>query len=248
MRGHPTTKEQSLSQQHITYTESFDDGYGGWTGQEKPGELRALELVDGTVTARSPFMLDANHAPPGGGYLHILFILQTSDRPGVTERYTGYSGTNRFLAGGYPTDFTDAKMTLRLKGDLEPRGSELVLLAQATVGQVEVNHVLTGQPLQVTPEWSEQTVTLAPDERQWLCLGSRHDLNHQYGYGAIKDVLRDVNFDIILVLFPVDVMPAEPIDGDPDVLRAGRDYAVDESRLAEGHVTLDEVSIEFAAP
>ena len=210
--------------------------------------LRPLEMVNGTVTARSPFMLDANHAPPGGGYLHILFILQTTDRPGVTERYARYSGPNRFVASGYPTNFTNAKLTLRLRGQLERRGSQLVLLAQAQIGDVAVNHVLTWQPFRVTPEWSEQTITLAPDPAQWVCLGSRHDLTHEYGYGDISRVLRYVNIDIILVLYPVDVAPAGPIDGDPHILCAGRDYAVDPSRMAEGHVTLDEVRIEFARP
>ena len=232
----------------IIYTESFADGYGGWTGQDRPGVLKALELVDGRVTARSPFMLDANHAPPGGGYLHILFILQTIDRPEVTKRYFPYSGTNRFVVGGYPTNLTNAKLTLRLRGELEGRGSELVLLAQAQVGDVAVNYVLSGQPFEVTHEWSEQSVTLAPDPSQWLCLGTRHDLTDQYGYADISDVLRNLDIDIILVLFPVDVAPAGPIDGDPHVLRAGHDYAVDQSRLADGYVTLDEVRIEFAAP
>ena len=230
-----------------TYVERFEHGYGGWTGQEKQGVvLRSLEMRDGVVTARSPFMLDANHAPPGAGYLNILFILRTTDLPEITEKYARYSGVNRFVEGGYPTDFTNATMTLRLKGDLDAKGSALVLLAQANVGDVSVNYVLTGQPFQVTPDWSEQTVTLAPDAQQWTYLGTRHDLTHRYGYGDIADVLRNVDIDIILVLFPIDVAAAGPVDGDPHHLWAGRDYPVDQARLAAGHVSLDEVRIDFA--
>ena len=105
---------------------------------------------------------------------------------------------------------------------------------------------MTDQPFQVTPEWSEQTATLEPDPQQWLCLGSRHDLTHQYGYGHIADVLSNVDIDIILVLYALDVAPAEPIEGDPHILRAGKDYTVEPARLAQGYVMLDRVRIEFA--
>ena len=37
-----------------------------------------------------------------------------------------------------------------------------------------------------------------------------------------------------------------PLDGDPNILRAARDYPVWTSRLPEGYVTLKEVRIEFA--
>ena len=191
-------------------------------------------------------MVDDNHAPPGAGYLHVLFILVTTDRPELTAKFAEYSGVNRFIEGGYPTNFTNATVTLRLRGELDGKGSELVLLAQANVGDVSVNYVLTGQPFRVTPDWSEQPVTLAPDPRHWQCLGTRHDLTHQYGYGDLADVLRNVDISLLLVLFPLDVAPAGPVDGDPHLLRAGRDYPVDQSGLAEGYVSLDEVRIDFA--
>ena len=108
-----------------------------------------------------------------------------------------------------------------------------------------LNHVLTAQPFEVTPDWTEQTITLPPDNEQWLCLGSRHDRMETYGWGDVADVLRDVNADIILVLHPVDVAPAAPIDHDQHYLYAGRDYEADASRLPSGYVELDEVRVEF---
>ena len=39
--------------------------------------------------------------------------------------------------------------------------------------------------------------------------------------------------------------PAEPVDGNPHLLKAGEDYKADLSRLPEGTVMLDEVRIEF---
>ena len=53
-----------------TYVTTFDDGPGGWVGRKV-----ALEVADGIAISRSPWWVDANHAPPGGGYLHLLYIL-----------------------------------------------------------------------------------------------------------------------------------------------------------------------------
>ena len=57
-----------------TYFESFDDGPGGWYGyQDGPGQnKRALEWSPGSLTSRSPWWIDYNHAPPGIGYFHML--------------------------------------------------------------------------------------------------------------------------------------------------------------------------------
>jgi hypothetical protein len=223
-----------------TYVETFDDGPGGWVGWS--AGVTPLETTKGAVVSRSPWWIDANHAPPGGGYLHLLFVLYTKAQRTAKE----IGGANRFVEGGYQTDFTNAKMTLRLRGDLDAKGTSLVLLAQARVGDRSINHVLNAQPFDVTREWSEQAISLAPDPEQWLCLGSRHDRTGSYGWGDVADVLRDLNLDIILVLHPVDVAPAAPIEHDPHFLYAGRDYYADQSRLPSGHVELDEVRIEFA--
>ena len=136
-------------------------------------------------------------------------------------------------------------MTLRLKGELDAKGARLLLLVQARIEEMYVAHVLTEQPFEVTRDWSEQTVALVPDPDQWLCVGARHDLGHEYGYADIAGVLRDINVDVILVLHPLDVVPVGAIGGNPNILWAGRDYEPDYSRLPEGHVLLDEVRIEF---
>ena len=221
------------------YVETFDDGPGGWEEHQK-----ALDIRDGSAITRSPWWVDGNHAPPGGGYLHLLYILYTS-RDGA-ERREATAGKSRFILGDHPTDWTNARVTVRLKGDLDMRGTQLVLLAQAKVGTHRQNHVLTAQPIDVTPEWTEQTITLAPDPAQWLSLGTRHDRTDYYGHGDIADVLRDLNADIILVLHPVNVVPLQTIEGDVHVPFAGRDYDVDQGRLPKGYVMLDEVRIEFA--
>lgn len=237
-----------------TYVERFDRGTGGWAGWGCPvlgpgrsssGERHGipLELDGGTAISRSPWWIDANHAPPGGGYLHLLFVHWTTrDFP---ADYTQVAGVSRFVEDGFPTDFTNARMTLRIRGELDAKGTDLVLLIQAKVGDIQVNYLLTGQPFKVSPDWSEQTVTLVDDPKQWRCIGSRHDLTHQYGYSEISTVLQQVNHDIILVLHPLDIVPMEPVKGDPHMLYAGRDYPVDESRLPAGYVMLDEVRIEF---
>ena len=234
-----------------TYIETFDDGPGGWILWGGAQGEAPLERGQSTVVSRSPWWIDPNHAPPGGGYLHLLFNLYTAltAHGGTGQQYSEYSeagGRNSFAADGFPTDFTNASMTLRLKGELEAKGSRLVLLVQAKVGDIPTGQALTAQPFEVTQDWSEQTITLTPDDDQWLCLGARHDKMHIYGRADVADVLRDVTANILLVLHPVDVVPAEPIDGDPHILLPGKDYAADLSRLPSGHVMLDEVRIEFA--
>ncbi len=222
----------------MTYIETFDDGPGGWEEWPNP-----LEVENGYALTSSPWWVDFNHAPPGGGYLHLLYCLYTSDKD--TKKRESIAGVNRFSQGGYPSDWTNAKITVRIKGEMDMRGTQLVLLAQAKVGTHNQNHVLTAQPIEVTPEWSEQTITLVPDQSQWVSLGTRHDRTDFYGHGDIADVLRDMNADIIFVLHPVNVVPKGPIDGDKDTLRAGRDYDVDEGFLPKGYVMLDEVRIDF---
>jgi len=69
-----------------------------------------------------------------------------------------------------------------------------------------------------------------------------------YGVLPLDRVLRAVTNNIMVILFPLDVVPMGPLDGDPHKLRAGRDYPVWHGRLPEGYAMLDEVRIDFARP
>lgn len=162
------------------------------------------------------------------------------------EHYTEVGGENGFIQGGFPRDFTDAKITLRIKGELESRGAQLLFLAQSSKDGLTSGWLLTGQPVEVTPDWSEQTIIATTDRSQWKCLGARYDRQDYYGEIELSTVLRDVNCDILFVLFGLDVVPMGPLEGDPHILRPEKDYPVWRSRLPEGYVMLDEVRIEFA--
>lgn len=229
------------------YSENFDHSPGGWFGWISNHEgAKPLEWSPGQLTSRSPWWIDYNHAPPGAGYLHMLFVLLTCSAA-YGESYFDSGGENGFLAGKFPSDFRNARITLRLKGELEERGASLVLLVQGTVDGTTSGWLLTGAPISVTTEWSEQTVVAAVDPAQWVCLGARHDRTRTYGFVPLERILADVNADIMFVLFPLTVDPMGPIVGDPHRLRPGRDYPVWRSRLPEGYVTLDDVRIEFAS-
>jgi len=228
-----------------TYIETFDDGPGGWFSWAGPSRNRPLQIEDGVAVSRSPWAVDANHAPPGAGYLHLLFVLPTARLADLPQETAAFSGSNRFVEGGFPTDFTNAKITLRLKGEVESKGAKLVLLVQGNVGDRTINYVLAGQPLAITPDWSEPSLMLIPDLRAWTCLGARHDMLHFYGWGDIADVLRNVDVDLIFVFFMPDVVPLPPLEGDHHRLRPQLQYPIDETRLPEGVVMLDEVRIEF---
>jgi hypothetical protein len=229
---------------HSIYTEHFDHGPGGWfawiSNSEGP---KPLEYQPGVVTSRSPWWVDYNHAPPGAGYLHMLFTMFTKGPLG--EYYKEVGGENHFIQGGFSRDFTNARVTVRLKGELEAKGAEVLLLVQASANSLTSGWLLTGQPLQVTPDWSEQTIAATSDPSQWKCLGGRHDRQDYYGEVELETVLSDVNCDILFVLFPLNVLPMGQIDGNPHILRPEKDYPVWRSRLPEGYVMLDEVRIEF---
>jgi hypothetical protein len=174
--------------------------------------------------------------------MQLLFMLLTSGHPGENQREV--SGENHFTKSGFGTDFTNAELTLRLKGELRSLDTQLYLLIQGVHNGVCTGWILTGHPIKVTTDWSEQRITAAADESQWTCLGSRHDRSDYYGHTPLKTVLNDVNADILLVLYPLDIAPMGPLNGDPHLLRPEKDYPVWRSRLPEGYVVLDEVRIE----
>ena len=222
-----------------TYIETFDDGPGGWVANQN----EPLQVWDGVAYCYGPWYLDANHAPPGAGYLHMLMYLHTK------ARHVGpYGKPNRFVDGGYSRDLTNAKLTLRLRGVLEDKGARLCLLVQAegpNNSWPRPNYTLTGQPFTITREWSEQSIVLSPDAAQWTYMGARHDLAAKYGSDLdIGTVLRDVSVDLILVLFPLTVVPVGEVD---DMHRrwAGREYQPDIRHLPRGLIMIDTISIEY---
>jgi len=224
------------------YLETFDNGSGGWcawgTGSNLP------ELQDGTLITRGPWRVDPNHCDPGAGYLHLLTYLYTHPLH-YTEKFETEVGVNRFLAENKDRNLTNARMTVRLRGNVDLQGSKLTLWVQADVGDTRPNFVLIGQSLEITPEWSEQTLLLSDDPAQWLCVGGRHDLTKFYGYGDIRDALKDVNCDLILVLFPLTVVPLDVPYEDKDRLRTHRDYEPDYAYLPNGVIEFDTIGIEY---
>lgn len=229
----------------MQYIETFDNGPGGWYGWiSNAAGPKPLEIKESYALSRSPWWIDYNHAPPGAGYMNLLYILNTRGK--ASEHQREVEGENRFIRGAFPTDFTGARISLRMKGDLEAKGARLLLLCQAAQGGLCSGWLLVGQPFRVTPDWSEQTVAAVPDPAQWVCLGARHDRAEFYGEIPLSTVLRDVNADILLVLHPLDIVPMGPQKVDPHRMRPEQDYPVWRSRLPEGYVQLDEVRIEFA--
>ncbi len=226
------------------YIETFDDGHGGWFG----GRRFALPVWDGVAYCYSPWWTDSNHAPPGAGYLHMLLWIYTNkEHYQVDNDYTRllpyrYS---RFAEEGHSRNLSNAKLTVRLRGDGDFKGAKLLFLVQAKTDKTTVNSVLTGQPFEITRDWSEQTVTLAPDPKQWTCLGARRDMQDEYGCDDIDKVLADVNLDIIFVLFPLKVVPAGVEIEDIHKPRAVQDYPVDQKYLPKGLIMFDTIKIEF---
>lgn len=228
-----------------TYVEDFNDGPGGWMRViDNHSPIGALPVRDGVVRCQGPWWVDYNHAPPGGGYLQLLMCLVTKGAAGEQTREV--AGENRFVKGNYPTDFTNARITLRLRGELEAAGTRFSVLVQGNVDGLTSGWVLTGQTFEVTPDWSDQTVTCVPDPAQWTSIGSRHDRTDTYGEKPLLEVLGNVNVNMHLIMFPVKPRPMGRIAGDPHLLRAGRDYPIWPSSIAQGYVEVDRIAIEFA--
>ena len=226
------------------YLETFDNGPGGWVRVvDNVQPVAALLIRDGAVQSYGPWWVDYNHAPPGGGYLQLLMCLHTKGPFG--ERLHDVGGPNRFVLGGFPRDFRNAKVTVRIKGELEPAGAQVCLLIQGSDQGKVSGWVLTGQPVQVEPYHNEQTLTLVSDVSQWCCLGSRHDRQDMYGTIPLDTILGNVNVNLYLVLFPVTPRPMGVIDGDRHRLRAGRDYPIWPSSVPQGYVCVDTVRIDF---
>jgi hypothetical protein len=226
------------------YIETFDNGPGGWFAWfDNARGPKPLEIDAGAATSRSPWWIDYNHAPPGAGYLHLLYMLLTQGVAG--EHHQEVAGRNRFVDAGCSTNFTNARMTLRLKGELESKDARLMLLCQARRGAIVSGWLCESQPFEVAAQWSEQSIELRPDEDAWRCLGARRGREDFYGRIPLADVLADVSVNILLVLFPLNIEPMGPIAGDKHDLRPEKDYPVWRSRLPEGYVDLDTVRIDF---
>lgn len=242
-RGAATLLRCFLSKQ--TYLETFDQhrgGWWGWLGNDKG--FNRLQWETGVVTARSPWWIDYNHAPPGAGYLHMLFCLNTKGP--FSDHHKDIADDNRYVAAGCPLDFRNARITLRVRGELRERGAHMVLLLQGTISGITAGWLLTGQPFAVTPEWNELTAVATQDPKQWTCLRGRHDRLDYYNYHPLEAIVGNVNVNLMLVLFPLMVIPMGPLKSDPNVLRAGKDYPVWASALPEGYIELDTVKIDFA--
>ena len=242
------------------YVETFDDGPGGWVANR----YEPLPVWDGAAHCFSPWYVDANHAPPGAGYLHMLMWIHTK-----APYVTALEQPNRFVLEGKSRDLTNARLTVRLRGELSLQADgvhpylapewpkdgaatlplpQLCLLVQTESvghGRPFQNIILPGQPLRVTRDRTEQTVTLTPDPTQWTQCGMRHDLTDRYGPGDIPMMLKEVSVDLIFVLFPLNVVPVGEVD---DLHRrwADKDYRVDPRYLPRGLVVFDTVRIDYS--
>lgn len=227
------------------YTENFHNGPGGWHGfQDNFVGPKALEYKDRSIASYGPWWIDYNHAPPhGAGYLSLLCGIMT--RGPLNEALKESGGSNRFIEQNFSTDFTNAEFRIRLRGELLSRGSQVVLLIQSQQKGICSGWMLTGQPIKVQKTWTEHSLKLTPDASQWTSLGTRPDRADMYGELPLLDVLADVNVNLFLVLFPLDVRPMGDPGGDPDILRPGRDYRVWQAYLPEGYVMVNSVSLHF---
>lgn len=227
-----------------SYIEDFDSGPGGWWGwRGNHLGLEALVCTDSAIQTTGPWWIDYNHAPPGAGYLHMLFCLNTKGPLG--EQMQEIGGRNAFIASGCSRNLENTVVRLRIRGTVRPRGAQAVLLIQSNVDGLVAPWALTSQPVAIDSEWSEQELILEPDPAGWTCLGGRHDRTDYYGERPLACCLRDVNVNLMLVYFPLTIHPMGDPGGHPDQLRPERDYPVWRSELPEGRIQMDRFEILY---
>jgi hypothetical protein len=227
-----------------SYVETFDHGSGGWVRVvDNVMPPAALPVRDGALWSYGPWWVDYNHAPPGAGYLQLLMCLHT--KPPFGESLKEAAGENRFVTGGYARDLTNATITARIKGELEAAGTKICVLIQGSQDGKVTGWIHTANTMSVSLEYAEQSVKLVPDESQWTCLGARQGREDYYGRTPLARILSDVNVNLYLLLFPVKPRPMGPFVGDPHLLRAGKDYPVWPSSIAQGYVAVDTIRIDW---
>lgn len=114
-----------------------------------------------------------------------------STHPGENQREA--SGENQFTKDGFGVEFTNAQLTLRLKGERKARDTQLYRQFQGVDKRGCTGRILTGQPIKVNSEWSAQRITAFNDGSEWTCLGSRHDRSDFHGRTPLKAVLSDLS-------------------------------------------------------
>jgi hypothetical protein len=233
------------------YWEDFSAGARGWIANSQS----QLPIQKGHALCRGPWIVDANHAPPGAGYLHLLMHIHTLEER-LNAPYAREAGMypddflrargHAFIHGGFSRNLTNLLVRIRARGIMEMRGAEMTVLVQSQPDPQgpRANWVLTGQRFVLQEEWSEQELCLTADPSQWTFLGSRRDLTSLYGYVPLADVLADVNVSFIFVLFPILVEPVVAV-ADRHQAWAGRDYPVRENLLPEGEIEFDSVWFRY---
>ncbi len=120
-----SSRRNAAGQHREPYGENFENGPGGWLANR----YEPLPILDGVAYCYSPWYLDSHHAPPGAGYLHMLMYLYTRGDLVGADRKDHLRG-NRFIEQNKSTDLTGARLTVRLRGDVDLQGAKLVLLIQ----------------------------------------------------------------------------------------------------------------------
>ncbi|HWL51019.1 MAG TPA: hypothetical protein VNQ90_01190 [Chthoniobacteraceae bacterium] len=236
------------------YWEDFTEPQRGWIADSRS----QLPIGPDGARCEGPWILDANHAPPGAGYLHLLMHLHMMEER-LQAPYARASGMypetfikskrHAFIHGGRSRNLVNTHIRIRLRGNVALRGSRMTVLVQSQPDAhgPRANWVNTGQHFIITPDWSDQELLLRPDPADWTFLGSRHNLTSLYGYVPIEETLANVNVSFIFVLYPLAIAAVEPVE-DLHLAWADRDYTARRDLLPVGHVEFAYVWFHYPVP
>jgi hypothetical protein len=206
------------------YSESFDDGPGGWASWCKATHFKTGGASGGFMRFAEPSNHDHNH-DNGIGTVHLTKYLYPGPLPTPPSVY---------LAAGDP-DFRDAKITVHVRGvDWKSNGTELLWWTQSqknievltNPGWIRPNWAYTGYLLTDhlrDGKWHRVEYRLRNDTADWSYTGG----NGGYQYWLIDQAQAHLNCDFFHMVAFVDVKnpPTGAIDFD-ELTIAYRNYSL----------------------
>ena len=154
-----------------------------------------VPIRDGEVILNSPWWLDNNHAPPGAGYLNLLFYNYID---------TIFSGNKKSL------NLEDRTLYLKLRSsNLDLKQSKIFFWFQTkAINGKYINFVYTKVPIHLDEKMKTLEIKFTSNASDWICLGSNERRKDTYDCIDLKDAISDVNIDFGLIIFPTSNDPS----------------------------------------
>jgi len=193
-----------------------------------------------------PWWVDGNHAPPGYGYLSLVFLCLL--RPDKLQNMS----FDPHLC--YP-NMREMNIRGKIRGhSADLKGADLLFWFQCYSEKTEknINYALIGKPLNeklLNGKINDFELNVDVENTEdWVCLGSCAEKSHLYGELDLNnlDAAKPLNMGFILT--PMDVKPVWPDECDlssPMNLTTESLWPIDTHSLPTGTIAIYDLEIEY---